>query len=289
MTTTDKCQIRQGGYWACKCSGEFPHAPGWQDDTEVYAPVTDPGAFDHRDRLNDDGTVTVRIIPSNWRRYNISPDTYQSFNGDSWVESTIEYLREETGRDLGYDDINWTYDHKGIVRDLAEELSNWLSQTLMEAGLESLRDVKVVDSWSPAYYNFTSDGWEVELTFDPIELRELTPDFDVDDWGHEWYRSVDGFMSYVTSRLNDDTWHADYDAEFRIESLLSEQDSRDDESWFYWLLESEWEVYDANVKVEVIEPEPEYFLDTQHTLEEWEDYAHEIHESIVSGMSPLFT
>lgn len=228
--------------------------------------------FDDADLLNEDGTVTFRMTPSNWRRYNISPDTYQSFNGDSWVTQEIEYLSEGAGRELSYDDITWTYDHSGIVRDLSQELSNWLHETLWDLGLESV-SVELVDTWSPKFYNFQSDGFEVEVTCDPAELRALTEDFDVDAWGSEWYRSMDGFMSFVTSRLNDDDWRAGYDAEFRIESLLAAADTYEDRGWFYRLAECEWEVYSSNVVTEIIEPE---YLDSGYTLSELEEWAREI-------------
>lgn len=229
-----------------------------------------PAAFDTADRLNDDGSVTLRIIASNWRRYNISPDTYQLVNGDSWEASEIEYWSEETGRDLGYDDFIWTYDHRAIVQSFGETLAFWMKDALIEAGLDSVRDVECIDAWSPQFYNFTSDGFEVRLTCDPAQLRSLTPDFDVDAWGHEWYRSCDGFLSFVTSRLNDDTWHADYDGEFRIESLLSGLDPADEDTWRHALYEAEDDVYREHTQVEVKHP---IYMDSGYTLPELEEWA----------------
>lgn len=231
--------------------------------------------FDATDRLNEDGTVTFRVIPSNWHKYGISPDTYQMFNGDSWNESEIEYHSEETGRDLGYDDFNWDYDHRGIVRGLADEAANWIAETLWDAGLNSVADVRVVDTWSPQFYNFQSDGFEVEITCDPAELRGLTPEFDVDSWASEHYRSYDGFMSFVTSRMNDDDQRAGYDAEFRVESLLAANDPYDNREWVMRLAEAEWEIYSENVRVEIIEPE---HLDSGYTLPELQEWA----DSLVS-------
>lgn len=226
--------------------------------------------FDDPNRLNDDGTVTFRLIPSNWRRYNVSPDTYQLVNGDSWVESEIEYWSQETGRDLAYDDLSWEYDHPGIVRAFAEVLAAWLTDALMDLGLTSLRDVNVIDTWSPREYNFTSDGFEVEVTCDPAELRTLTPTFDVDEWVHEWYRSCDGFISFVPRRMDDDEWRSGYDAEFRVEHLLLTADPRDDDTWRYALYEDEDEVYRDHTRVAVIEPE---YMDSGYTLPELTEWA----------------
>ena len=262
-------------------------------------------SFDHADRLNEDGTVTLRMTPSAWHRYNLSPDTYQSFNGDSWVESELEYLNTESSLserfgsqyadldydiDLDYDHFTWEYDHAGIVRALAEELADWMAETLWGAGLEST--VKVIDSWSPAYYNFTSDGFEVELTCDPAALRALTPDFDVDEWGAKHYRSYDGFTSFVTGRLDGDDWHAEYDGGFRVESLLTEEDQHGGQDWVMRLAEAEWEVYSSNVK---IEPDVDAIreailakyghLDSGYTLTELQDWATESAKQVEGQLS----
>ncbi len=308
MTAIDKCQIRHD-YYQCKCDGIFPHAPGWQDDVEVYAPVTDPGAFDFRDNLNEDGTVTLRMTPSAWHAYNISPDTYQTVNGDSFVESELEYLNEGNegysilGKALGdlierhpirldYDHFNWTYNHSKIVADFAHELACWMQETLTEIGLSC--SIEVRDTWSPAYYNFTSDGFEVEVTCDPQELRALTVDFDVDEWAHEHYRSRDGFLSFVTSRMNDTDWHAEYDGGFRIESLFAEYDRYHERDWIMRLAEAEHEVYMQNVTVEPDEERiresilAEYgYMESGYTLDELQEWAREISEQEHAGMDVL--
>ena len=198
-----------------------------------------------------DGTVTVKVIPSNWRVVNLSPDTYQCFNGDSWECREIEYWSEETGRELDWNDFDWEYDHAGIVRALAEEGVDIIAGLLKDAGLESVDNVSITNSWSPREYNFTSDGFEMELTFDPTELRDLTPDFDVDDWAHEHYSSRDGFLSFVIGRLDDDGWRRQLDAEFRIEYLLA-KDNPYNEAWDHFLmglLDKEDRIYSENVKV----------------------------------------
>lgn len=231
--------------------------------------------FDAPDQLNDDGSVTFRVIPSNWRCYNFSPDTYQLFTGDSWTSNTIEYFREEQGIDLTYDDFEWHYDHAGIVRGLAEALSEWFQEVLMEIGLESLSNVTVVETWSPQFYNFTTDGFELEITCDPTELRALTHDFDVDQWVREYYRSCDGFISYVPRRMEDPDWRAGYDGEFRIEHLFAERFGagdpyEDSDPWKYHVWEQEDEVYEANTTVVQIGPE---YMDSGYTLRQLEEWA----------------
>jgi hypothetical protein len=306
----DFCQRRETlGSETCDCDGYWPHAPGWQDDeTPAYQPSDNPWDFDHADLLNEDGTVTLRMTPSAWHVYNMSPDTYQMFNGDSWCEYEIEYLNSgerslsemfgdeyanlDDAKDLGYDHFDWDYNHSAIVRDLAEELANWMQGRLWDMGLESV-SVEVRDTWSPQFYNFTSDGFEVEVTCNPAQLRELTPDFDVDKWAAEHYRSRDGFLSYVTSRMNDAEWRAEYDGGFRVESMFAgDAEYRYEQDWVMALAEVEHEVYAEHVKVtpnvDKIREQVVY-LDSEYTLSELEEWARELHAVYVAGMEPLPT
>jgi hypothetical protein len=209
----------------------------------------DSARFDHPDNLNDDGTVTLRFSPSTWHAYNVSPDTYQTFTGDSWLESEIEWLSEQEGREITWEDYDAEYDHVAIVRSLAEEACDWIVETLWDIGLESVANGKVIDSWSPVAYNFTSDGFEMTVDVDPEELRALTPDFDVDAFGHENYSSYDGFHSFVTGRLNESDWRMEYDGAFRIESLLAAHDPHHNRDWIMRLAEVEWEVYMEHVTI----------------------------------------
>lgn len=291
--------------------------------------------FDHPDRLNEDGTVTLRFAPSAWRAYNISPDTYQTVNGDSWVESELYYLNEEDGDPaysvlgrtlrglvdqhpirLDYDHFRWEYDHRAIVREFSETLCNWIVGELFNlVGCGQQHELiwdeekgthywsedfgalsgEVHDSWSPQFYNFTSDGFEMELTIHPQTLRDLTPDFDLDEWVREHYRSMDGFMSFVTSRVNDDEWAADYDGQFRIEYLFAKEiDPYGERNWIMALAEDEWEIYSNNTKVEPDEEriretvlEQYGFMESGFTLSELEEWAGEIQAANEAGMDPL--
>jgi hypothetical protein len=209
-------------------------------------------SFDSKHHLNEDGTVTLRIIPSNWHAFNITPDTYGTFRCDSSDDLHLDWCREEAGMDLEWDDFDWEYDHRGILWDLAEECKDWLMQTLMEIGLESASNPSVVDVWSPREYNFTSDGFEVEFTCDPEELRGLTADFDVDEWAGEYYKSRDGFISFVTSRLQDDEMRDQYDGEFRIEYLLFMADIPEGsfhDQWLSYMDEAEYNIMSTHTKV----------------------------------------
>ena len=216
--------------------------------------------FDNEDRLNEDGTVTITLVPSAWHGLNISPDTYHLFDGDSLDSDILDWYREESELDIEWNDLDWTYNHPQIVRSLAESCMDWIAATLMEAGLESMTDVKLLDSWSPREYNFTSDGFEMEFKCDPKELRDLTKGFDVDAWAMEHYSSYDGFYSYVTGRLTDPEWRAGYDGEFRVQSLLMAHEDKD-VPWWVSVVEDASEIYMNNTTVE---PSVEVFSASPH-------------------------
>lgn len=268
--------------------------------------------FDHPDYLNEDGTVTIRLAPSNWHRYNISPDTYQSFTGDSFVEGELEWFNSDesslesafgpeyadlSGYDirLNYDHFTWEFNHAGIVKDLSEELVNWIHGELWDAGFEDV-DSELIDTWSPKEYNFTTDGFEMEVTLDPNILRSLTTEFDVDTWVKDLYGSRDGFLSFIPGRMEDDEWARRYDGEFRLEFLFANIiDGDRNRGWLMHLAEAESEVYMDHVKVtpdrkairEAI-LEQHGYMDSGYTLDELAGWAQEITNRDREGMIPLF-
>ena len=239
--------------------------------------------FDDPGQVDENGNVTFLLSPSSWRCYNVSPDTYQTFTSDSWEEQEIEYVSEQTGLDLTYDDFDWTYDHAGIVADLSEELCDWLAETLHDNGVKNVT-VELVATGSPREYNFTSDWWEARVTCNAQSLREQTPDFDVDNWVERHYQSVSGFMSWVPGRMEKPEWRIEYDAAFRVESLLHELDPHGECEWRYRLWEAEGEIYTNRITATLTtSPVP----DMPYTeWKMWDDYADELNHP--SNLDPLF-
>lgn len=219
-------------------------------------------AFDSDDLLNEDGTVTITMSPSQWRHYNISPDTYGLFTPEHFENIEIQYASEVSGQDdLDYDDFDWEYDHPAIVRNISETIADAIVERLIENGLESATATEVIDSWSPREYNFTSDGFEMRFTCDPKELRSLTSDFNVEEWVRGYYRSCDGFFSYVPGRMRDDDWYAEYDGAFRIEYLLArEVDPYSD--WWQWRVDEA--LTDIHMSHMGFSPEPEVLIESNH-------------------------
>lgn len=225
--------------------------------------------FDHPDRLNEDGSVTITLCPSIWHVYNIAPDTYSLFTMDHEDGSTLEWYCVESGADIEWDDLDWDYDHSGIVKDLAETLMNWITERLMGLGLESITNVNLKDTWSPREYNFTSDGFEMEFTCDPEELRSITPEgFDVDEWAAGHYSSRSGFISYITGRMENDEWHALYDGEFRVEAILAADDPENERPWIWAADEDLSEIHMNRVTTS---PAPEVFAEDSSHLTRVDD------------------
>lgn len=158
-----------------------------------------------------------------------------------------------------------------------------MGDALSDAGVDA--QVKVLDTWSPKFYNFESDGFEVAVTLDPARLRTATTEFDVDQWARDYYSSRDGFASFVTGRMEGDAWAAEYDGGFRVESLLAALDPFGALPWRDRVWDAENEIYAERV---TISPDPEPFLDTTRTYEDWEQYAHDLTEAMSGDTAPLF-
>ena len=100
------------------------------------------------------------------------------------VYAVIEYVDYE-----GYKEPVW------FLLDAEEAVR--IAQIYMETYKNTTYEVLEIDNLKQVSGYFTSDGFEMEFTCDPKELRALTPDFKVEEWVKEHYSSCDGFFSYV--------------------------------------------------------------------------------------------
>jgi len=113
-------------------------------------------------------------------------DTYQTFNFERDEESIMQ---NENITD--YDDIDWTYDYEGYLKDLATNLVVLLNDNILDDVILKISSDNEVSS--PKEYNFTTDkSW---LDFD-IDIKKLKAyikknqtDYDKNKLG-----SCDGFM-----------------------------------------------------------------------------------------------
>ena len=125
-------------------------------------------------------------------------DTYGTFRGDSVDESLIDYYNEEHDTDYGYDNFEWTYDNEAIVKDLAEQSRGWLLENVVGKVVKGIG--KITGTFSPAYYNFTTDSWEAEWKIDEVELAKYI-DQHKEDYG-VWY-SDSSWESVIMSKDDD--------------------------------------------------------------------------------------
>jgi hypothetical protein len=201
--------------------------------------------FEISESVNEDGETIVEIVLDSNLLPVLNIDTYQCFNGDSWVESEIEHFMEETGKDLDYDDFEWQYDHAGIVKALAEASAETVLDQLASDGVITGVDVQSV--YSPREYNFATDSYRALWTVNLSKLDQWCKEsaFDPDAFATEHYSSYDGFISFVPAMLEDDRegtviW-------LKIDAYLRSE--YDEERSFYNVAEAEWEAYSNNVTV----------------------------------------
>lgn len=168
---------------------------------------------------DEDGNLTITVDSSMLPGVNV--DTYQSFNGDSWADSELDYLSTEgvpewlVGHpaaqravvELEWDDFDWTYDHRATLHTLAEVAA----EDLVDAGgvdfPQIITGAEVLSVWSPAAYNFATDSFTVTLTLDTEALAEALDGmeaYEVEEWARERWASRSGVISSVPRYFDED-------------------------------------------------------------------------------------
>ena len=97
-------------------------------------------------------------------------DTYTMYRGDDTDDMLINEYNEEHNTDYNYDDFEWDYNNKQIVKDFAE-----LRAEMLESD-DAINSVKVLEPGSPKEYNYSTDWADFE-----IDYKERV----VDDFCHE--------------------------------------------------------------------------------------------------------
>ena len=117
-------------------------------------------------------------------------DCYSTFTFDGEEEYIIESLSEDTGKDLTYDDIDWTYHSEDYLNALAKNLVTLLQDNIID-------DVILAIDWdgkthSPREYNFTTDKCWLDITVDMDKLDAYIK-ANAAKFKAEHIRSCDGF------------------------------------------------------------------------------------------------
>lgn len=159
---------------------------------------------------DDEGRLRIHLDSS--MLPGVTVDTYQTFNGDSWTESEVDYISENLGDLVGHpaagradvaldwDDFDWKYDHQAILWELSETAAYGL---VHDGGIDFaqiITEAEVTSVYSPAAYNFATDSFAGWLTLDTEVLAEALGDmetYDVEEWARARWASRDGFMSHI--------------------------------------------------------------------------------------------
>lgn len=165
-------------------------------------------------------------------------DTYGMFTGDWQYESEVEYYKDEYElTDDEAQQIDFDYDHPGIVKALAESSINILWNELKG---DIVQDITLDDSGSPQFYNYTTDHYTAEWTVNTDALEAYIRNTEVEfkayvaeKWDYEYSKAV----------LEQDTDTQTVVAlDFWTGRILSEDQYNDQ------MFEREFEVYSNNMK-----------------------------------------
>lgn len=157
---------------------------------------------------------------SNWRENVRTVDTFLPvfsgfygtfFDGESEEESEIEHIndeRESKGLEpIEYGDIEW--DYETYREEYAKNITNTIDNRLGEEGFDV--SIKYQELVSPKSYNYSNDSINIELTFNPIQVKEYLLDNvdEFDEYLKEHYTSRSGF--YSSHSNNVDEWLSIFD------------------------------------------------------------------------------
>jgi hypothetical protein len=199
----------------------------------------------------DGDTMAVISLESNTLPY-VSVDTYQSFNGDSWVEQESEWLEQERGIPEAWRYVDFDYDHRKILEELAEaSIAGILNDLPVGSPIES---IEYESNWSPSAYNFQSDTYTAKFTVNWTQLKKWLKESgrDREEWMRERWSSYDGFHSHMyPGYWNDPEWRPGMKVYATIAMYLEEVIDR--ESQFMAVAEAEWEAYSNNVTLSIKE------------------------------------
>lgn len=151
-------------------------------------------------------------------------DTYAYFIGESFDES---YLEDEKN----YDDYNWIYDHKNIVKDLALESIEYLKEILIQDLKDEaiIKSIDLISSGSPQYYNYTTDYYIMNIKYNDQLLDEYIQN------------NSATFVAYKKDNII-----PDHDELYKITFYI---DQFYNDNYLDHMCNSEWEIYNCNTTI----------------------------------------
>ena len=175
-----------------------------------------------------------------------SIDTYQLFNGDSADNAYIEYYNDEHDTDYTYDNFEWSYDHKQIVKELAESSREWLLENVVGKVVVGIGEI--LGTYSPKEYNFTTDSWESEWDIDEKELSKYI-ETNAEKYKN-WYND-NSWKEHIEWRDDADPQKRELEICAMLEFYLANEFSADAYKESMW--ESEFDIYSENTEVVCLE------------------------------------
>lgn len=173
----------------------------------------------------------------------VSIDTYQMFRGDSADEMLMSIYNNEHGTDYWYDNFEWEYDHKQIVKDLANASRKFHLDNTLGPVVKNIGEIELTGS--PKEYNFSTDYYECKWEIDEQALETFIERNQAD---FEQYYRDSGWAEHTEWREDDDPQKAENiliaKLAFYLQRLYENADSYNEYMW-----EVETDIYLDNTKM----------------------------------------
>ena len=119
-------------------------------------------------------------------------DTYSTFLSNDHEESEIDNYNEEHGTDYNYDDFDWTYDHKKLVKMLFDNCIELMRDNCIDDIVLAIEPNG--EPTSPREYNFSTDkGW-IDFEVDHEKLVQFCLVDNKDDYHENKLQDRSGFL-----------------------------------------------------------------------------------------------
>lgn len=168
-------------------------------------------------------------------------DTYGMFTGDGVYEQEIDYYQDEYNlTDDELDNFGFNFDHPAIVRDLAEASVSILEQNIVRESEEKIvYDIKLGDTRSPKFYNYTTDSYDATWTIDEaaleaycLERKDALHKFIDEEWTTTPIDEEDALVMkldfYTRQVLEEDTYNMEmweYESEIYMNHMEPDEES----------------------------------------------------------------
>ena len=167
-------------------------------------------------------------------------DTYTMYRGDDTDDMLINEYNEEHNTDYNYDDFEWDYDSKQIVKEFAKLRAETLESD------DAINSVKVLETGSPKEYNYSTDWADFEIDYNERVVDDFCHERESEKFSE--YYGESGWQSIIAAKEDDD----DKDRLYKIAMLSFYLNNKAFPTWedkHYPMFEHESEIYWENTKM----------------------------------------